>query len=137
LIAAAAVSALSPHLRVCDDIVVSVGSQPTALTCRPLEATDTVVILGLILIVGLVTPDFRRVSVAGILELEREVQEQESRIDGLAAKVEMLTVNASSSHATILFSPPLPEGVVISVDEEKLAQKARRLDDLDKSSDGK
>jgi hypothetical protein len=96
-----------------------------------------VVILGLILVAGLIARDFRRVSVAGILELEREVQEQERRIDGLVAKVEMLTINASSAHATVLFTPSLPEGVVIPVDEETLAEKARKLEDLDKSSDDK
>lgn len=135
LIVATTVSHLTPHWRVCDDVVVRVGTLPTVRSCRPLAITDTPVVLGLIFIIGLIAPDFRRISVAGVLELEREVHDQERRLEALAAKIDVLTINATSARASVTFAQPLPPGVLISVSDETLAEKARRLEDLDKSSE--
>ena len=136
LIVLTLLSALTPHLRVCDEVVARVGTLPTIRTCRPLELTDLPVVLGLILIIGLVAPDFKRVSIAGVVELEREVREQGHRVENLAGKIEQLTISASSARASInYYERPLPPDVDIVVSDETLAEKTRRLEDLDESSE--
>jgi hypothetical protein len=136
LIVLSLVSASTPHLRVCDEVVAQVGTLPTIRTCRPLEFTDLPVVLGLILIIGLVAPDFKRVSIAGVVELEREVREQGHRVENLAGKIEQLTISASSARASInYYERPLPPDVDIVVSDETLAEKTRRLEDLDESSE--
>jgi hypothetical protein len=131
------VSSLTPHLRVCDEIVAQVGAAPTVRTCRPLELTDLPVVLGLILIIGLVAPDFKRVSIAGVVELEREVREVGGQVENLAGKIEQLSISASSARASInYYERGLPPDVDIAVSDATLEEKTRRLEDLDESSEG-
>jgi hypothetical protein len=136
LIVLTLVSDLTPHLRVCDELVARVGAVPAVRTCRPLELSDLPIVLGLIMIIGLVAPDFKRVSIAGVVELEREVHEQGQRVEGLASKIEQLAVATSSARANVnIFDQRLPPEVRIAVSDETLEEKARRLEDLDESSE--
>jgi hypothetical protein len=89
------------------------------------------------MIVGLIVPDFKRVSIAGVVELEREVREQGEHIEGLASKIEQLTVTvaASSAQASVnIYERALPPDVRITVSDATLEEKTRRLEDLDESS---
>ena len=52
LVVVTTISALSPHLRVCVDA-----------GCRPLTVTDAPVLLGLVLALGVITPDVRRLRI--------------------------------------------------------------------------
>jgi len=120
-------SALISHLRVCDDIVVRVGVKPTVQSCEPLEVTSTPVVLILLLALGFILPDMRRVSIAGVVELEREVHEQERRVDQLGNRIDMIVSSKASSSLSFSFEQTLPSGVSVTVDEGRFAQKERLL----------
>lgn len=122
-----AISALTPHLRVCDDIVARVGSKPTFTSCQPLEITAAPVILILILALGFILPDVRRISIAGVVELEREVREQQQRVEQLASRIDLIVSSKSSSNVSFSFEQTLPSGVSVNVDEGQLAQKEQLL----------
>ena len=110
LVALAVVTAyshLTLHLRVCDDIVARVGTQPTVRSCRPLEVTDAPVILILILALGLILPDVQKITIAGVLELERKVDQQEQRVEHLASRIDMIVSTRSAANVSIgSFSKP-------------------------------
>jgi hypothetical protein len=127
LAVALAYSALTPHLRVCDDIVARVGSKATAASCEPLGITAAPVVVVLILALGLILPDVRKVSIAGVVELEREVREQEQRVERLASKIETVAAAKSSAQVNVRFEQTLPTGASVTVDEGMFAQKEQLL----------
>ena len=127
LAVALSISALTSQLRVCDDIVARVGSQPAVRSCRPLEITDAPVILILLLALGFVLPDVRKISIAGVVELEREVHEQERRIEQLGSRIDMLVSSVASSRASIYFEQTLPSGTSVTLNEGVFAQKEQLL----------
>ena len=94
LVVVTAISALGPHLRVCVD---GVG-------CRPLTITDAPVLLGLVLALGVISPDVRRLRVGpeGV-DLTRDTVDPE---DDLPEEQERLEVKAERFETEIERRPP-------------------------------
>jgi hypothetical protein len=123
-----AYSHLTSHLRVCEDIVARVGTKATVLSCRPLDVTDAPVIFVLILALLCILPDMQRIGIAGVVDLERRVDQQQQRVEHLASRIEMIVSTRSSANVNIgSFQQTLPADVSVTVDEGKLAEKEQLL----------
>jgi len=121
-------SYMTPHLRSCDDVVVRVGQTPTVQSCHPMSITDAPVILVLVLALGIIAPDVKRVSIGGVIELERNIREQERRTERLEGKLEIIAAATASAATTIYMSPTWPANAAVpAVNEEQLAEKARQI----------
>jgi hypothetical protein len=92
LLAIAASSSLAERPRVCEEQLAQVGTQPIARSCRPVQATDPPFILGVLVILALVLPDFSKIEILGFLSLQRRLQEQEERQTGLETQLQNLNL---------------------------------------------
>lgn len=91
--------------------------------------TDAPVILVLILAVACILPDMQRVRIAGVVELERRMDQQQQRVEHLASRIDTIVSSRSSANVSIgNFQQTLPADVSVTVDHEELAQKERRLE---------
>lgn len=129
----ATVSALTPHLRVCEEVVAQVGDEAVAQTCRPLGLTEPVVVLAAALAVLVLLPDVRRVNIAGLFELERRLEEQEQETEELRGQVMQLRLDVRQSqtqHVTLSYLPP---GATVALPSDaELDRKAEEIrDELD------
>lgn len=122
----ALLSATNHGFQVCEDLVARVGTKPAVRSCRPLGATDAPFLVGLLLVVLLLMPDFTRISIVGFVELERKVTVQEEKTRTLETQVIALqTVQASASarviHAENLFlrESDDPESVLNSIEDKR------------------
>jgi len=120
----ALLSSTGHEFRVCEDVVARVGKQPAVRSCRPLSITDAPVLLGLLLFVILILPDFTRISIVGFLALERKVAVQEDKTRFLESQVVALqTVQASASviHTDTLYlqSTDDPNSLLAKIHEKE------------------
>lgn len=105
--AVAGVSALTPHLRVCEQVVAQVGDEAVAQTCRPIGLADPTLILAAGAAVLLLLPDLRRVNIAGLFELERRVEEQQDQTEELRDQVSELRVVATQTASQQVVVQPM------------------------------
>ena len=101
LLVVTTVSTQTGQFRICEDTVVQVTSHAITKACRPVKITDTPVILALIFIVGLISPEFRKINIVGLVELEREVSDQEARLNALELRVTTISANTSTAAANL------------------------------------
>jgi hypothetical protein len=85
-------SSLASEPQVCEEQLAQVGTQPITRSCRPVQLTDPPFLLGLLLILALVLPDFSKVEIGGLLSLERRLQMQEERQTGLEKQLQDLNL---------------------------------------------
>ena len=109
LLVVTTVSTQTGQLRICEDTVVHATSHTITKVCRPFKITDTPVILVLIFIVGLISPEFRKINVIGLVELERELSDQEARLNALELRVTTISTNASAAAANLYIGSIPPE----------------------------
>jgi hypothetical protein len=68
--------------------------------CRPMQITDGPIVMGLLVVVLLILPDFSKISIAGFLDLERKLEEQEDRTRQIERS--LLTVESNLSQSLSL-----------------------------------
>jgi hypothetical protein len=140
LVAVVVWSNLTGHLRVCDDLVARVGSQPVVRSCRPLSTTDAPVIALFVFIGALFFPDLTSIKIAGVVELAREVKQQETRTESLERKFDILSVNmnaaasSAETHVHNYYDRTLGPGEQVHFDEQELRQKENRLKAAEEST---
>jgi len=93
-VAAANATRFDASWQVCSQQVARVGNVPVVRTCRDPSFTDADVLSWFILAGLLLVPDFTRIAIPGVLELEREVKKQEKRQAEIEADIIRLRVNS-------------------------------------------
>jgi hypothetical protein len=73
--------------QVCEDKLATVGTNAVVRICRPPTLSDVPVAAGLLLVLLLFLPDLSEIGIPGFVSLKRQVQEQDSRILDLDAKI--------------------------------------------------
>src|SRR4051794_6289793 len=79
-------STYSRSLQSCNEQVASQTGQVVRV-CHPVSASDAPVVIGLVLILVLLLPDFSEVAIPGLVSVKRRVAEQERRQDRLEERV--------------------------------------------------
>ena len=105
---------------------VSQSNPVSVEVCRPLNLTDPPIALGLALGLILLLPDLRRLSIAGVVELETKVNEQAARQDTLERQLHLLMMSQrqSQDNRVQFFAPPLPESADVAATVENLESRA-------------
>jgi hypothetical protein len=93
VVATTFISSQGNHLQACPDGV----GRP----CRSLQFGDAPVIVALILAAALLLPDLRRLSIGGLVELERTVRETQVEVSDARREIAALSVAVSTkAHAS-------------------------------------
>jgi hypothetical protein len=114
-------------------------SDPVSVdVCRPLNLSDVPIALGIGLGLLFLLPDVRRVSVAGILELETKVKNQADRQDVLERQIQMISSQTQSmrSKVEVYVGQTLPPSADVPAAVESLESMADAfLDDTSEHAD--
>lgn len=131
------VSNLQGKWRVCEETSTTTeGKISTTKKCRPIVVTDAPIVLLTILMTALVAPDLAKIKIAGLLEVERKIDEQKATVAEISHKIDILSVKAEASASSGVFMGPhfwvspdrtWPPGRPINMDKNKLAEKAREF----------
>lgn len=131
LILASAISSGGANLLVCPDG----PGEP----CRPLELTDLPVVSTLTLVLLLLMPDLSRISIAGIIELQKSVNEVKEEatatrdeVAGLRQELTATFTAGASSGAAVHHQSTinlLHPGAAASIDQRELENRAAEAED--------
>jgi len=98
--------------------------------CRPLQFGDASVVIALLLAVALLLPDLRRLSIGGLVELERTVKETQAGVSEARRDIAALTVavstNAHASSELHIDQYVLPTESLQDEDLDTLKARARQ-----------
>lgn len=105
----AGISSLMKELQVCEELLATVGTQPLVESCRSLRMTDPLILVGLLAALALGLPDFSRIEIPGLLNLERRFEAQEQRQAELQREVHDLSIRISQqvSQRTMIHNMPI------------------------------
>jgi len=81
--------------QVCSEELLGSADPRTVELCRPVEATDPSVIIGLLVALSPLAPDVAKLQLGGLLTLERRVEEAEQAQKELAGQVQALDIKQS------------------------------------------
>ncbi len=119
--------AYRPGLRICEDKVAQVGDLARVRICRPVQITDPPLAITVLVAAALLLPDFSRIAVPGLIELERAVERQAERQEDLTRQVSELRI-AQSVRVSQVSIENLPPGTDLSALLESIAAKERLLE---------
>lgn len=130
LAVAAAVSGLTPHLRVCAQ------SADGAASCRAMALSDLHVITIFVLAALLLLPDLSKLKIGGLIEIERVVADTSRKVEVADAKLErvlqqMAAISFSNAQADASASNSQNMSFTLIVpspahlDEDSMARKAK------------
>jgi hypothetical protein len=86
------ISYQTPYLQVCEDQVARIGTEPLVRSCGPLSLTAAPLLVLLVAAGLLLLPDLSAIEFAGIVRLERRVEEQAKRQDDVIRMIQQLEV---------------------------------------------
>jgi hypothetical protein len=111
----------------CGEVLQTGQTQPVTV-CTPIAATGAPVLVGVILIVLLLLPDFAEVAIPGLLSLKRKVEQQERRQDALESRIQNVVSQSTTTHFNQHFVP-------FVADPSAFEERSRRVDALEGARD--
>lgn len=120
-------SAMRADWRICrEDAVRSASDTQIVEVCGPLLVTDAPMVVSLILGVLLLAPDFQRVTIPGVLELESKVEAQARRQDVLEQRIGLLAQQATTVRQDVNVEV-LPPSADLATVAESVEERAERF----------
>ncbi len=102
-VAAYVASRSDQDLRLCSDVVASVGTKALVEQCRPLSLTDLVPLVALSLV--LLVPDISELSIPGLGGVKFRMEQQERRQDDLEARLVEVAQTTSVTQSMNVSAP--------------------------------
>lgn len=120
-------STMRTDWRVCREEAVRNASDVQVVeVCRPVLATDAPIVVSLVLAVVLLAPDFQRVAIPGVFELESKVEAQARRQDVLEQRVGLLVQQATTVRQDVNLAV-LPPSADLATVAESVEERAERF----------